>query len=134
MTTEYTYYDSEHTKVKTEAHRIGNIFHREGDKPAYIEYYENGNMRHEEYRIYGNNSREGDKPAVVNYYKNGNVRFEEYRINGKYYREGDNPNKIEYSEDGNIIIEIWMSSEDRNIEVKRNVIDMSLELTKCCRD
>jgi len=62
------------------------------------------------------------------------VRYELYYIDGKYYREGDKPNKIEYSEDENIITEIWMSNESGNTELKRNVIDLSLEFTKCCRD
>jgi len=40
---------------------------------------------------------------------------------------------IEYSEDGNIITELWIAENGRT-ELKRNVIDLTLEFTKPCRD
>jgi len=140
----FEYYDSKKTKAKYELYCInGSVLHREEDKPAFIHYYpsesnENGTIECEIYFINGSRHREGDKPAFIQYYpsecgKNGNIKKEWYYINGDYDREGNKPNKIEYSEDGNIITEMWMSGDGRT-ELKRNVIDLTLEFTKPCRD
>jgi len=174
MSVKYEYYDQEKTKVRFEKYyNETNQLHREGDKPAIIEYYQNGsvknefyfinhcrhregdkpscityypsecgkngNIKHESYYIYNVICRNADKPAYIDYYpsecgENGNVKYEEYYNNdGDHYREGDKPNQIEYSEDGNTITEIW-THKNGITELKRNVIDLDLEFTKCCRD
>lgn len=60
--------------------------HREGDKPAVIYYYANGNKKLEQYYINGRLHRQNDKPAEIHYYEDGSVEFEEYRINDLRHR------------------------------------------------
>jgi len=73
-----------------------NQLHREGVKPAWIEYFENGNVKIELYYINKKRHREGDKPASISYYENGNIDSETYYINGNRHREGDKPAWIKY--------------------------------------
>jgi antitoxin component YwqK of YwqJK toxin-antitoxin module len=86
---------------------VNNEIHREGDKPAQIEYYENGNKYHEKWLINGQHHREGDKPAQIKYYKNGNKECESWSVNDELHRDGDRPAKIEYYENGNKKYEEW---------------------------
>jgi len=103
---EHIYYDTKNIHIKYIKYFNDTNLHREGDKPACIEYYPpelGGNIKLESYLINGNFHREGDKPAIIHYYENKNIKSEEYYINGNYYREGDDkPTIIYYYENGNI--------------------------------
>jgi len=96
----YKVYTKEKGLVETNEYRDIDhlIWHRE-DGPAFIKYYNNGNLAYEEYRI--NNKRHRlDGPACINYY-NGLVEYEEYRFNDKIHRL-DGPACIEYDNNSNI--------------------------------
>ena len=60
--------------------------HREGDKPALILYYPNGQVYCESWYQNGKRHREGDKPAERYYYPNGQVSHEKYYKNGKLFK------------------------------------------------
>ena len=92
--------------------------------PAFIEFYENGNKKHEEYYINGKLHRK-DGPARIGYYENGNKTCEGYYINGKLHRK-DGPAYISYYEDGNkrqaeyyindneYTLEVWLEKVGNN--------------------
>ena len=69
-------------KQSQEVESDTEILDREGDKPALIEYYENGRIRKETYYKENKIHREGDKPAVIKYTLDGNKKQELYMING----------------------------------------------------
>jgi len=58
-------------------------WHRE-DGPAYIDYYDNGNIEYEVYYINGKCTRL-DGPASIWYDKDGKIKKVEYYIKNKYY-------------------------------------------------
>jgi antitoxin component YwqK of YwqJK toxin-antitoxin module len=60
---------------------LDDKLHRD-DGPAYIEYYENGNIRGKTYFLNGNYHRP-DGPAIISYYENGNVDYKSYNLNGQ---------------------------------------------------
>lgn len=92
--------------------------HRDGDKPAGIQYYLNGNIKCEHWDQHGNHYRESDKPAVIWYYENGNIQSKCWCNNGKGYRdrEGDKPAYIEYWPDGHLRRELWYKDGELNRE------------------
>jgi len=94
--------DSGSKQIKFEIYLKNGRTHREGDNPATIDYYQDGNVRRESYYKNGELYREGDNPASIDYYQDGNVQRESYYRNGKLHREGDNPASIEYYQDGNV--------------------------------
>ena len=68
---------------KLEYRNEHNEWHRNPEiGPAYIEYYENGNIHYEQYWVNGEEHRL-DSPAYIEYYETGNIRYEEYWVNGK---------------------------------------------------
>ena len=85
-------------KIRRERYyNTNNELHRENE-PAWIDYFENGNIKSMDYYINGDTHRE-DGPAVIGYYENGNIRFKSYFVNDKIHRE-DGPADTYYSEDG----------------------------------
>lgn len=127
------YYEND--KIQKESwHDEDKKFHREGDLPAVVEYYENGNREKDYfYRhgvliksiIYYNNetnkkqaekwlnedkklNREGDLPAVTFYYENGNKERESWYTNNVLIKS------IFYSEDEKKEKEEWYD-EYKNI-------------------
>ena len=46
--------------------------------------------------------REGDRPAMINYRGNGTIQSQRWYRDGLYHREGDLPAEIYYSESGAI--------------------------------
>ena len=104
--------------------------HREGDKPACIKYYENGNVQCEEYFLNGKPNRNGDKPTYIEYYENGNIKYESYKVNNEFYREGGKPCKIQYSLD----TETWIWTEKNGQIIKQETHNIIADLTKACRD
>ncbi len=69
-------------KEKEEIKRENGKRHRAGDKPAYIRYYENGQVKYEKWRENGKLHRV-DKPAYIAYFESGQVRCEEWWENGE---------------------------------------------------
>jgi antitoxin component YwqK of YwqJK toxin-antitoxin module len=76
------------------------MLHREGDLPAVIKYYDNGNVKLEQWYCYNelhrgshniedwygrDRSRVNNLPAVIEYYQNGNIKSREWYIFGEYY-------------------------------------------------
>lgn len=68
-------------------------------------FYENGGKKLFLERNYGGEYDSiGNEPAFVTYYENGQVMIQEWYKDGKYHREGG-PAVIEYTEDGRVIAE-----------------------------
>jgi len=83
--------------------------HRDGDKPAYIDYYGSGSVYHKYYKD-GEMYRDGDKPPVVKYNKYGNVTHEGWYKDGALHRDGDKPAVVAYNEDGSIKAEEYFKN------------------------
>ncbi len=102
-----TYYNH---KLSTEVWYKNNDFkelHREGDKPAYISYDENGKLDIEEWRYKGVRNREDDKPSYIMYGHNNQPNIEEWAQGGIRQRNSDKPSYIEYYENGKVYLEQW---------------------------
>ena len=87
--TEYTNY-SNHKVINYKADGVSHNPYG----PAYIIYYENGQIQSEHYYLNGKYHRE-DGPAFISYYRDGKIAFEHYFLNDKYHRE-DGPAVISY--------------------------------------
>lgn len=61
----------------------------------------------EEWFIEGKKNREGDLPAVIVYYKNGNIQTQEWWKNDELHREDDLPARIDYHASGYISEKHW---------------------------
>jgi hypothetical protein len=59
--------------------------HYEGDLPAYLGWYGNGNLWAETYLLNGNRHREGDLPALREWHDNGTLGHEYYYLHGEEY-------------------------------------------------
>ena len=57
---------------------------RDDDKPAYIEYYENGNIKYNKWYKHNQLHRDG-KPAILFYDEQGKIYTQEYYKYGKLY-------------------------------------------------
>jgi hypothetical protein len=79
--------------------------HREGDLPAWREWYENGSLSVESYYLNGLYHREVDLPAYRGWYENGSLSVESYYLNGLYHREGGLPAFMRWGEKGVLQIE-----------------------------
>ena len=80
----------------------------EESQPDEILYHKNGGIRRQVWRNEdGQNHREGDKPAYINYYESGGKISETWLQNGIIHREGDKPAEISYDKDGNITYRAW---------------------------
>ncbi len=90
----------------TERYYRYNKLHRNGDKPAEIYYFKNGNIRHQVYYRYGLLHRNDDKPAIVINFPNGNIGYEEYCRDGIAFREGG-PINITYYKDSCVLNKLF---------------------------
>lgn len=54
--------------------------------PAYIQYYDNGNLKTKQYFINGRLHRE-DGPAVIEYYPDGKLYYKAYYNNSSFHNE-----------------------------------------------
>ena len=84
------------------------LLHREGDKPAVIEYYYNRKVRSYKYFKNGLLDRD-DKPAVIEYYNEERKSKEMYYKNGVLHRENDYA-IIEYDYSGRTKRVIYMQN------------------------
>ena len=75
------------------------VLHRV-DQPAYISYYQSGEVRYEQYYLDGKLHRV-DQPAYISYYQSGEVYYEYYYLDGKIHRI-DQPASIEYYQSGEV--------------------------------
>ena len=62
--------------------------HRDGDLPAYIKRYDDGNLEYERYYKHGKLHRDGDKPAELEYYNYVFNSGNESIMNEVYYKNG----------------------------------------------
>ena len=84
--------------------------HRDGDKPAVCDWYENGNPNTQVWWKNGERHRDGDKPAACEWYENGNPRLQEWFKNGEVHRHGDKPAYYWWSKDGKINVRKWFKN------------------------
>lgn len=87
---------------QVEAWHINGELQRK-DGPAYIEYYESGNIKVEKWYNYGFLHREGDKPAFIEYYEGGYKKRESWYYRDELHRI-NGPANIEYSWSGRFIL------------------------------
>jgi antitoxin component YwqK of YwqJK toxin-antitoxin module len=78
--------------------------HRE-DGPAFILYYDSGQIQTEEFFIFDKNHR-AKGPAIIDYYEDGPIEREVFFLYGMRHRI-DGPAEISYYEDGSIHHEEW---------------------------
>jgi antitoxin component YwqK of YwqJK toxin-antitoxin module len=83
---------------------------RMGDKPASVEYDEDGRVIKESWFIDGDLSRQ-DNPAIIEYYPSGIPKTKNWFFNNMYFRQGDLPTAENYYESGNKSSETWINSE-----------------------
>jgi len=81
--------------------------HSHNDKPAYIDYNNDGSIRYQVWYKEGKYHREDDKPAIIGYYNDGSICFQYWYKEGKYHREDDKPAYIHYYNDGSISYQEW---------------------------
>jgi antitoxin component YwqK of YwqJK toxin-antitoxin module len=98
--------------------------HRE-DGPAYIRYYENGNISYKSYFLNDKYHRE-DGPAYISYNEWGDLEEKKYYINGELHRE-DGPAEIYYDYDGNIKYESYWLNGKRHREDGPAIKDVKRE-------
>ena len=83
------------------------VFHRDGDKPAIIDY-ENSRVIGEIWYVNGHIHRDNDKPAVVIYNRDGrSIYTREWWMYGNLYREMNKPITIIYNPNGTILEEFY---------------------------
>ncbi len=70
---------------------------------TYRRGYAEGALSYELWLLDGESHREGDKPAYLEYSKSGRVIVEEWLLKGVTKREGGKPVHISYDENGNIV-------------------------------
>ena len=80
--------------------------HRSNNKPAIVQYYENGSIIEERYFHKGKLHRENDA-AIVRYHENGIISEKRYYIKGKECFQNNNLISMMYFEDGNPSQEIY---------------------------
>ena len=87
------------------------------------DYYSNGKIRCEEYFLINSRKRYRiDGPAYILYYDDGNVEFEGYFINSQLHRE-DGPARIWYYQNGKIEhTEYWIDGYEIIYEQQINQI------------
>ena len=87
----------------------------ENDEPSVIAYYKNGNIMYEDWYRNGNRHRDGDLPAYIEYYDNkGLIYFKSWWKNNEKHRDGDKPAYIQYDSDSKIIIESWWKNNEKH--------------------
>ena len=92
-------------------HRGLGEFYREGDKPSFIKFYNNGNVASETYIKGQEEDRDGDKPAYVRYYEDGALKTHRFYINGLIHRGGDKPAWIGYYKNGDTKLERYYEAD-----------------------
>jgi hypothetical protein len=101
--TRVEYYDAAKTKLRCEVWKDADgMYHRDGDKPAFIWYDQNGQIQSEKYYKYDKQHRAGDKPASISYNENEQIQSEYYCKYGKGHRDGDKPAYIWYDQNRQI--------------------------------
>jgi len=90
----YKVYTKEKGIIKTNKYSefIGLNMHRT-DGPAFICYYDNGNVEYEKYYVNGK-SHKLDGPAYIEYERNGNIVYESYYIYGNRYKKNEYYNEL----------------------------------------
>lgn len=84
-----------------------NGYESYNDEPSYVKYH-NGKIESKGWHKDGVYHREGDKPALIEYYlHSGRIRTKQWSKNGVTYREGDKPAYISYSVDGDRAFLQW---------------------------
>lgn len=79
----------ENGNIKTKVYYVNYAIERENpNKPAIIRYYENGRVKSIEYSMNGKQHRDNDKPAVIEFYDNNenSIRKIKFYQNGKLKR------------------------------------------------
>ena len=61
--------------------------HSHSGKPAYVYYYDDGNVWDEAWFKEGKRHREGDKPAYIGYHKDGSIDYQYWYKEGKEITE-----------------------------------------------
>lgn len=107
-----------------EGYYINNLCHREEDKPAIIQYYEDGSVKCEFYYKNGKRHRDNGPASIIYvngnvigraYFKYGNLKQELFMSNGVAHNE-DGPAEISYYENGNIKSEIYYCNNKKHRE------------------
>ena len=95
-----TYHDN--GRVKKEEWCKGDyVYHRPGNAPAVVEYFESGKIRYEAWYVDDRCHRAGGGPAYILYFENGQIQEKKWIEDGKLHRV-DAPVVITYFEDGSI--------------------------------
>lgn len=85
-----------------------DVLHCE-DGPAYIRYYNTGEVWSEDWLVHGELHRL-DGPAVIEYYSNGSIMHEAWFVNNKRHRI-DGPAMILYEKDHTINSSQWFIND-----------------------
>lgn len=108
-----SYYDNPENTPAVKTWRDRTLAMHRTSGPAYVEYYENGQLKREEWRLHGSLGREGDGPIIVEYRDDGSL-WQEIWVNENedLFRE-DGPALIEYYPNGTAKkSEKWYTNED----------------------
>ncbi len=99
----------ENGSIKCEEWRTDRFFHRDGDEPALIEYYEDGRFKSKQWFNYGQRHREfhPNNPAIIEYYQNGNLKSQKWCKNGYGHRDDEGPSIIEYYDNNTLRSQKW---------------------------
>ena len=89
------------------------IFHSHDDKPAYVEYYDDGSISCEEWYKEDKEHREGDKPARICYYEDGRVGRQDWWKEGKRITEEEA--KASLCKDGHDYVEAACGDYKANV-------------------
>ena len=81
--------------------------HRIDGRTSYYEYYHNRKIKHQEWWQFGICCRDNDKPSKVSYYPSGSVQSKQWWRNGRLHRENDLPAYIEYYDNGRVKYMQW---------------------------
>lgn len=74
-------------------------------------YYKSLALRAEDWTTYlGSPHRDDDKPAIIEYYENGHIRSEEWCEGGKRHRNNGEPARIRYSPTGQKEEATWIEN------------------------
>lgn len=81
------FYDNKSNSLEKEEWIDYKTYRRDDHGPAYIEYYENGNVKCKRWYINGNLARQHKLPAVIEYDENGNETCKKYYKLGELIKE-----------------------------------------------
>ena len=106
-------FNNKNFKLQSIFYYKNGVSHRD-NKPAYIQYNDNGNIDVEAYFIHGKLHRL-DGPAFISYYENKKIMKKSYYVNGLCHRE-DGPAEIYYHEDGKLYLEKYYKNGELHRE------------------